>query len=99
MAANSVLRAAVRSRVGSGFDLHPIQRSAAIATPGKWRDALVTEVFATGDIQLQHVEDGHARIIWHYQDLTSTLKPGDPVAVHADYDVLAAGGTHYSIRV
>jgi hypothetical protein len=89
--------AAMRVRIDGGYELHPIQRQAAIATPSRWRDALVVRADADGAIAIFDLESETTRPLWHFADLTDFLGEGEPVSLHADYDVLAAGGTYFSV--
>ncbi|HEV7956288.1 MAG TPA: hypothetical protein VGP10_03915 [Marisediminicola sp.] len=82
----------------TGYELHPIQRQAALATTSKWRDATVVEVTAEGWIELLDLAtDARARV-WHYSDLTASITPGEPVSINAHYGVLAFGHHYISVR-
>ncbi|HEY0259703.1 MAG TPA: hypothetical protein VGC18_07620 [Lacisediminihabitans sp.] len=89
----------MRTGFETGYELHPIQRQAAIATPGRWRDGLLVGAASDGAIEIYDLEAATSRVLWHHADLTGMLETGEPVALHADYDVLAAGGSYYSVCV
>ncbi|WP_158862103.1 hypothetical protein [Leifsonia sp. AG29] len=74
-----------------GYALHPIARRAALATPSHWFDAVVVNAGADGWIEVAGLDGGSLRV-WHFDDLSTVLTPGSPVAVHTLYGVLAAGG-------
>ncbi|MEX1077902.1 MAG: hypothetical protein WED09_02185 [Homoserinimonas sp.] len=80
----------------TGYELHPIQRQAAIATASRWRDAIVTAVTADGWIELRDLVTDAATRVWHYADLSVT--PGEPVTINAHYGVLALGRNYISVR-
>lgn len=74
-----------------GHALHLIQDRLASATPAAWIDALVEEVDASrGEITLRPVAGGEAIVVWHAASVD--LAPGEPVALHGVYGVLAARG-------
>ncbi|MCU1526054.1 MAG: uncharacterized protein JWO18_2948 [Microbacteriaceae bacterium] len=89
----------MRARIDGGYELHPIQRQAAIATPSRWRDALVVSAEADGAIEVFDIESESTRNLWHFADLTGFVSAGEPVSLHADYDVLAIGDAYFSVFV
>ncbi len=88
-----------RSVFDAGFDIHPIQLRAAIATPASWQDALVVSASANGSIVVRNPFDGSENRLWNHADNTSVLAKGDPVVVHSLYGVLAAGELYLSVAV
>jgi hypothetical protein len=91
--------AMTRARIDGGYELHPIQRQAAIATPSRWRDAIVVSVQADGAIEIFDVESESVSELWHFADLTRLLSAGEPVSLHGDYAVLAVGDAYFSVFV
>jgi hypothetical protein len=85
------------STLDDGYGLHPIVRCAAVATPSQWIDSLVTSVARDGWLELTTL-DGETLRRWHHEDLGEVLATGSPVAVHAQYGVLAHGETLWSVR-
>lgn len=82
-----------------GFELHPITARAAAATPGRWRDAVVVSAHAEGTIEVADMFDGRITRLWNYLDHSALLATGEPVALHDQYGVLAAGDLRVSVRV
>ncbi len=80
-----------------GHALSLIQERLASATPGKWADAVVIAVSAAGWIEVAALSDDSTLLLWNHADHTGELRVGDPVAVHPVYDVLAVGGSKYSV--
>jgi hypothetical protein len=89
----------LRGGFEAGFQLHPIQRLAAIATPSQWRDALVVRTAASGTITVYDVAADSTRTLWHFADLSEILPVGEPVSVHDEYGVLAIGERYLSVSV
>ncbi|WP_052460331.1 hypothetical protein [Microbacterium gorillae] len=81
----------------SGHGLSAIQLRLALATPSAWRDAVVTAVTADGWITLVAIADGTNVRVWHHADVSEDLAIGEPVALHARYDVLVAAGRHLNV--
>lgn len=79
-----------------GHRLHAMAQRLAAATATKWIDALVTSVDPDGVATLATL-DGVARRVWHHDAFAGALHPGDPVAVHALYGVLAHGDSRFSV--
>jgi hypothetical protein len=89
----------LRGGLEAGYQLHPIQRLAAIATPSQWRDALVIGTTTSGTITVYDVAADSTRTLWHFADLTDVLPVGEPVSVHEEYGVLAIGERYLSVSV
>jgi hypothetical protein len=89
----------LRGGFEAGYQLHPIQRLAAIATPSQWRDALVVGTTASGTITVYDVAADSTRTLWHFADLSEILAVGEPVSVHDEYGVLAIGERYLSVSV
>ncbi|KQX07513.1 hypothetical protein ASC59_07150 [Leifsonia sp. Root1293] len=84
---------------GAGHAISPIRERAANATPSKWRDAFVAHVDADGWIAVDLFDTGERVWAWHHEDLTSSVNIGQPIALHAVYDVLALGEARFSLLV
>lgn len=88
---------------GAGHTIRPIQARVASATSTKWVDGIVVSVTADGWIGIRFLEhdDEHGAAdtawLWNHTDLTDHLGLGDPVAVHALYNVLASGRSRISV--
>jgi hypothetical protein len=82
----------------AGHALTPMRLRLATATPSGWRDAVVTAVAADGRIALALWRGGEAEL-WQHADLQGALVPGEVVAVHRAYGVLAAGTERWSVAV
>ncbi|TAL41964.1 MAG: hypothetical protein EPN91_09550 [Salinibacterium sp.] len=80
---------------GTGF----MQIRLASATPSQWRDSLVDAVTADGWVELTTIDDQARIAVWNHADLGTQLKPGDPVAVHGLYGVLAVGSERFNVVV
>jgi hypothetical protein len=59
---------------------------------------VVTAVGRDGRIALALWRGGAAQL-WQHADITGDLVPGDVVAVHPAYGVLAAGTSRWSVAV
>ncbi|NQX25782.1 hypothetical protein HQQ81_00265 [Microbacteriaceae bacterium VKM Ac-2854] len=77
----------VHDRAGHG--LGALQLRLALATPGGWQDALITEVSDDGWLTLQLWDSSETVRVWHHAAVELTA--GTPVALHERYAVLAAG--------
>ena len=99
--ANSAVRCAavMCAPFETGYELHPIQQRAALATRSRWRDAIVTAVSPDGWVELLDLATDVPARVWHYADLTAVVTPGEPVSLNARYGVLAIGRTCLSVRV
>ncbi|TFV99675.1 hypothetical protein [Orlajensenia leifsoniae] len=82
-----------------GHAISPIRERAANATPSKWRDAFVAHVDADGWIAVDLFDTGERLWAWHHDDLTASVSIGQPVALHAVYDVLSVGSARLSVLV
>jgi hypothetical protein len=76
---------------GAGHALSFLQQRVASATPTKWRDAVVSIVLPDGWVQLTTIDDQETVWVWHHSDVTGAVHPGEPVALHEVYHVLALG--------
>lgn len=86
------------SSFAPGHALHLIQARLAAATPSEWRDAVVTSSDAdSGEIVLHTLADGVAVTLWHAA--STGLAPGEPVAIHGRYAVLAARGRRLNVAL
>ena len=81
-----------------GHLLTPMRLRLATATPSGWRDAVVTAVHEDGRIELAGWLDATPSTVWQHADARDALAAGDVVALHAVYDVLAAGSLRLSVR-
>jgi len=86
----------MRSGFETGFELNPIQRLAAVATPSHWRDVVVTGVSADGWIDLVDLDTQAESRVWHYQ--STGVVVGEPVSLHDQYGVFAVGRALFSVR-
>ncbi|MCK8608594.1 hypothetical protein [Agromyces sp. C10] len=84
------------SSLRPGHELHPMQERLSRIAASRWLDAVVTAVHADGVVELVDL-DGGARRVWHHDGLHRQLAPGDPVAFHEVYDVLARGEDRFSV--
>jgi hypothetical protein len=84
-------------RWGHGHSLSFMQRRLAGATSTKWRDSIVTAVAPSGLITVRAVDDGTELVLWNHSDQTELVTPGQPVAVHSIYHVLALGSHWLSV--
>lgn len=80
----------------SGHTLTQMRLALALATPGGWQDGVVVSADVDGWIDVATL-DGAALRLWNHADRTAVLAPGEPVAVHANYDVLIAGDVRLNI--
>ena len=79
----------------TGYELHPIQRLAAVAAASHWRDAVVTQASTDGWLELVDLEGSVSRV-WHFEPIAAA--EGEPVSLHDQYGVLAVGRSLYSVR-
>lgn len=82
----------------AGHDLHPIRARAAAATSAGWVDTVVEAVSASGIVSLIDVFTAEHYKVWNHHDAVQAARPGDAVALHRDYSVLAIGSTRWSVR-
>jgi hypothetical protein len=85
------------ARAEEGHSLHPMRKRLAAATPSKWADAIVVSVSEDGWIELVSVETAATTRVWHHEQVGETLHIGEPVALHATYNVLAVGSDWRSV--
>ncbi|MHA7986755.1 hypothetical protein ACX9R5_13215 [Rathayibacter sp. CAU 1779] len=78
-----------------GHGLHALQLRLAAATPSRWRDALVVGV-RDGWVDVVTL-DGSVVSLWNHGDLTDSVTPGEPIALHTMYNVLAAGSRRFNV--
>jgi hypothetical protein len=88
--------AMMRSGYETGYELHPIQRLAAVAAASHWRDSVVTRVAGDGWIELVDVDTQQRTRVWHFVPIA--VSEGEPVSLHDQYSVLAVGRSLYSVR-
>lgn len=87
----------VCSSFAPGHALHLIQARLAAATTAGWTDALVTAVDrAAGTLRVTTL-DGEALALWNAGGAALEVEPGQPVAVHTRWDVLAIGALRYNV--
>ena len=84
---------------GAGHAMHALQERVTAATPGKWRDGLVSHVSAGGWIGIDLLDTGETEWVWNHADLTASVSVGQPVAVHAVYHALAVGRDRINVLV
>jgi hypothetical protein len=87
------------AKTAPGHALRPLQFRVAAATPGKWRDAVVSSASGDGWIGIVLVESGNTVWLWNHGDLTNEVEAGTPVALHALYDTLAIGAQRVNVLV
>ncbi|MGN8027924.1 hypothetical protein [Microbacterium sp. 22242] len=87
----------VCSSFAPGHALHLIQSRLAAATTTGWADALVVHADrGTGEILL-HTLDGEELTLWNAGGASLEVEPGQPVALHTRWDVLAVGTLRYNV--
>ena len=79
-----------------GHGLHALQLSLAAATPSQWIDLVVSAATDTGWVEAYDL-DGTPIALWNHRDLADVVSPGDPVALHAAYNVLSAGARRFNV--
>ena len=85
------------SQFSPGHALHLIQTRLAAATPSDWSDAIVESAdVAGGEITLRTL-DGQTARVWNATGAAGAVAPGEPVSLHARYDVLAVGGQRFNV--
>jgi hypothetical protein len=91
------------SSFAAGHALPLIQARLAAATPSGWVDAVVdagtpdSRDAASAVLTVRTLDGARTIRLWHAG--TTGLVPGDPVAVHTVYGVLAAGGRRRSVAL
>lgn len=81
-----------------GHALHLVQARLAAATPSEWVDAIVEAVDADAGVLTLHTLDGVRTTYANAAGAANAALPGEPVAVHGRYRVLAAGRRRYNLR-
>ena len=88
----------VCSTVAPGHALHLIQARLAAATPSEWSDAIVESVdVAARSIVVRALTGGESVALWSGAGAAAIVRAGDPVALHARYDVLAIGAERFNV--
>ncbi len=87
------------AHTAEGHALHPMRRRLAAATPSKWSDAIVTALGTDGWVEVSSIDGGAVIRLWHHENLATRLQLGDPVALHATYQVLAIGTDWRSVTL
>lgn len=86
------------AEVDAGHAMHPLQRTVAAATPSSWLDAVVGQSHADGWTVLHALADGREIAVWHHAPAPGAA-PGEPVALHPAYHVLAVAGQWLNVLV
>ncbi|HWD61405.1 MAG TPA: hypothetical protein VG369_02825 [Humibacter sp.] len=79
-----------------GHGLHALQLRLAAATPSQWLDLVVAKVHEDGWVDAYAI-DGTPVALWNHRDLAEVVSPGEPVALHAVYNVLSAGSRRFNV--
>lgn len=79
-----------------GHGLHAVQLRLAAATPSQWQDALVVDVRDDGWVDAITLDGGRISL-WNHGDLADVVTAGEPVALHAVYNVLWAGARRFNV--
>lgn len=79
-----------------GHDLHPIRARAAATMSTGWVDSVVEKVSSSGTISLVDVFNADQYAVWNHNEAAQSLQPGDVVAWHRHYSVLALGTVRWS---
>lgn len=87
----------VCSSYAPGHALHLIQARLASATAAGWTDALVSGVDRASGIVRVTTLDGEMLSLWNAGGAALEVEPGQPVAVHTRWDVLAIGALRYNV--
>lgn len=87
----------VCSSFAPGHALHLIQARLAAATTAGWTDALVAAVDRAAGTVAVTTLDGAALTLWNAGGAALEVEPGQPVAVHTTWDVLAVGSLRYNV--
>jgi hypothetical protein len=80
-----------------GHGLHALQLRLAAATPSRWLDGIVVTVREEWIDVL--TLDGDVLSLWNHGDLAEVATVGEPVALHAVYNVLAAGSRRFNVLI
>lgn len=82
-----------------GHAMHPLRRRLAAATPSKWLDVLGGPVSTSGSVDLHGLDGSFVATVWHHELPTAALAPGEPLAFHEAYQVLAIGKRRLGVLV
>ncbi|MET1044698.1 MAG: hypothetical protein ABWX59_11360 [Microbacteriaceae bacterium] len=82
---------------GAGHAMQSIQARVVAATPSKWADGIVRHATSDGWIAINLLDGGDTVWLWNHEDLTATVTPGQPVALHTLYNALAVGSARVSV--
>ncbi|MEJ3405154.1 hypothetical protein WDJ51_10450 [Rathayibacter sp. YIM 133350] len=82
---------------GAGHALSPIRARVASATSAKWGDGILAVAGSDGWLAIDLIEAGTRAWVWHHAELADAVSVGEPVALHAVYDVLAIGSARLSV--
>lgn len=79
--------------------LHPSRLRAAMATPSSWVDAVIESVddaSGTAELVLRELDGAAYRIRAEHLSVNDNgVQPGEPVALHPVFGVLAVGGRFF----
>jgi hypothetical protein len=82
-----------------GHALHLIQSRLAAATPAEWVDGIVVDADAArGTVTVRGWGADADTVYFSAAGAAETARPGEPVAVHSRYRVLAAGRARFNVR-
>lgn len=82
-----------------GHAVHLIQARLAAATPTEWVDAVVESADpGAGILVVRTLADAERIAVWNGGAAAREIAPGDPVALHGRYHVLAAGARRFNVR-
>lgn len=87
----------VCSSFAPGHALHLIQARLAAATRTGWADALVSVADRASGVIRVTTLDGETLSLWNAGGAALEVEPGQPVAVHTTWDVLAIGALRYNV--
>ncbi len=85
------------SWVGAGHAMAFEQDLEATADRDGWQDTVVKDVSAGGWISLTTLDGRPLVQAWTHTDVGEVISPGDPVSVHGDLHVLAAGEHRFNV--
>ena len=81
-----------------GHALHLIQARLVSATPAEWVDAIVELADeAERTLVIRDLASGLVRTLWSGRGAAARVTPGDPVALHGRYHVLAVGTERFNV--
>jgi len=87
----------VCSSFAPGHHLHLIQARLASATPLDWADGLVVRSDAAAGTVTLRTLGGELLTVWSAAGAALEVEPGEPVAFHRRYHVLAVGRTQFNV--